>query len=69
MSKPKCKGCQERQVGCHAKCESYLSWKKAHEEELDRIKQIKSRENDIDECTIANSVRQRRAWKRTHGNK
>lgn len=23
-----CKGCVERCIGCHAKCESYINWKK-----------------------------------------
>ncbi len=23
-----CKGCQDRSVGCHAKCDSYKEWKR-----------------------------------------
>ena len=68
MSKPKCKGCQDRHVGCHAKCVSYLAWQKEHLAELEMIRKIKQRENDIDECTIACSIKKMREWKR-HGSK
>ena len=27
-----CKGCQKRYPGCHSKCETYLEWKKEHDE-------------------------------------
>lgn len=27
-----CKGCQERQPGCHSICEKYMAEKKAHDE-------------------------------------
>lgn len=28
----KCKGCEERYLGCHDHCEAYLEWKKEQEE-------------------------------------
>ena len=41
---PPCKGCTERYVGCHGKCEKYAAWQSKHEkakqrqrEELDAI--------------------------------
>lgn len=27
-----CKGCEDRKMGCHSKCEKYIEWKKATEE-------------------------------------
>lgn len=31
MKKPPCKNCNERNVGCHARCEKYLAWQVGHE--------------------------------------
>jgi len=42
----------------------YLEEVRKNEEEKERIRKIKNVENDIDECTIAHSVKLRRAWKR-----
>ena len=68
MGNYSCNGCTERWVSattnCHASCEKYLKEARAHEEEKERIRKIKNVENDIDECTIAHSVKLRRAWKR-----
>lgn len=38
MKKAPCKGCEERHSGCHAECESYIDWKKEHEEENEKIR-------------------------------
>lgn len=35
--KSNCKGCEKREVGCHAKCSDYLSFR----EQLDKIKEEK----------------------------
>lgn len=43
MQKPKCKDCQKREMLCHAKCEEYISWRKARTEEMNRIRM----ENDV----------------------
>lgn len=32
MIKPPCKNCEDREVGCHSKCEAYMEWAKEHEE-------------------------------------
>ena len=68
MAKYSCKGCTERWVSettnCHATCKNYLKEAQKNEEEREHIHKIKKRENDVAECTIANSVKQRRAWKR-----
>lgn len=33
MVQATCKGCTERVVGCHEKCEKYIAYKKKHDEE------------------------------------
>lgn len=38
MKKAPCKGCEERHPGCHSECEGYIEWKKAHEEENEKIR-------------------------------
>lgn len=37
----KCNGCQDRYVGCHSKCDSYLQAKKKHELDMERKKKEK----------------------------
>ena len=41
--KPPCKGCEERFVGCHGRCEQYIQYRKSQ----DRIKAAKKLENII----------------------
>lgn len=43
--KPPCYECQDRTVGCHGKCEKYISWNKEHEKIRDAAhheKQLKT---------------------------
>lgn len=42
--KAPCKGCQEREVGCHATCERYQQW----HEELNRKNQEMAKEHEQD---------------------
>lgn len=51
----KCKGCQERTIGCHATCKNYIEEKEARQEELQRISQI----NDKEDMMIKIEVRKR----------
>lgn len=39
MSVKKCKGCVNREVGCHAHCQSYIEWKKKHNEAKKALKE------------------------------
>lgn len=42
MSKqPPCYGCEDRQVGCHGKCERYSAWNAAHTAEREEIQKKK----------------------------
>ena len=38
-----CKGCKDRNVGCHSKCEGYSQWKG----ELKGIKKKRTKEADL----------------------
>ena len=44
-----CLGCNDREVGCHAKCEAYTEWRQRIYEEGLAIKKLIA-----DEATIAN---------------
>ena len=34
---PPCKGCEERSLGCHGKCERYKIWKKELDEKNQKV--------------------------------
>ena len=38
-----CYGCQDRAVGCHSKCDRYISWSKEHNEK--RMAAYKAKEH------------------------
>ena len=42
-----CLNCSDRYVGCHSECEKYISEKKAHLANKEKIKKMKQFENDI----------------------
>ena len=52
-----CKGCVDREVGCHSKCSKYIEWKA----EYDRIKNIvdsaKAFEREVGEIKVAGMKR------------
>lgn len=50
-----CKGCTERQLGCHGTCERYISWKKDREEMI-----RKQRESDLYTISLAASNKRKR---------
>lgn len=56
MLKPPCKDCEDREIGCHGKCEAYMEWAKEHEA---------LRENDRTERVIDFTLRKlrRKRWK------
>ena len=43
--KSPCYGCQNRQCGCHSKCEEYKKYLDAHAEEIEQIREQKKKEN------------------------
>ena len=42
---PPCKGCQDREVGCHGKCTKYIEWNKQVEEIREKRINIRELEN------------------------
>lgn len=36
-----CKGCTDREVGCHSKCSEYAKWRAGYEDKQNKIKDIK----------------------------
>lgn len=58
MARPSspCKGCENREAGCHAKCESYLSYRKSMDEFNDKVYQAK-REEDIKRKKVIHNAR------------
>lgn len=59
MKKPPCGGCVERHIGCHAKCERYLTWSAEHEKEREVINAAKAEDNRFREYTLT-QIRGRR---------
>lgn len=56
MLRPPCKNCELREVGCHSKCNAYISWAKEHGEARE-----KNRTERVIEFSIKNIRRKR--WK------
>ena len=42
--KAPCKGCTQREIGCHANCEKYLDYKKKNSKVLSDIREKRKRE-------------------------
>lgn len=48
---PPCKGCDEREIGCHSVCERYITWKAQRDEikkKLTKIAMQEQEQNDIE---------------------
>lgn len=63
MGNTKCKGCQERHVGCHGTCPDYIAFKAEREKELEEIRKKKA-----DIAVLSAYVREakKRVQKRSH---
>lgn len=46
MSAP-CKDCPDRVVGCHSKCEKYISFRKQRDEMLAKKAEVNKQNNDV----------------------
>ena len=44
---PPCKDCQQRKIGCHAKCEEYLAYAILCREQNERVAKAKNIESDF----------------------
>ena len=52
-----CKDCMDREVGCHSTCEKYIKYQKEKDEYNKKVRDAKSRENDIVSFKV-DSIRQ-----------
>ena len=60
MAKSSCKGCDHRHMNCHSTCEDYKLFRKARDEENDKIRKIKIAEARLDEHEIKRARRIKR---------
>lgn len=63
-----CKGCTDRQVGCHITCEKYIEQKALHEQEKAERDKQKAERGDISRYTYEQVMkavfrREGRTWK------
>lgn len=42
-----CKDCSDRSPTCHSECKRYIDWKNIHNEEQQRLRDIKYTDNDF----------------------
>ena len=61
-----CKDCPDRAVGCHGKCEKYLTAQREHEKERAEMFRIKSEQDSVEEyrCRTVKRIRSRYEKKR-----
>lgn len=61
-----CKGCSEREMGCHGKCSAYKGWKEECEEEKARIEAERRKYNDFvaHNANLAETVKKQRGNRR-----
>lgn len=55
-----CHGCEDRDVGCHGKCDAYADWRKRIIAEGHAIKHIIAAEADVTEYQIKQCRKQKR---------
>ena len=55
---PPCKGCEERYLGCHGKCEGYQNWLEGHRGRQKALAEKKRTEN-----VIADTYRRSVVWR------
>lgn len=56
-----CKLCEDRKVGCHASCERYIAWSRAHQLQKDAAKRFVSLHN-----INVNSIDRHDQWIKRH---
>ena len=59
----KCKGCEERFVGCHAQCEDYKNYQKEWNAHKQKIKDAKNKDKEYREHKHKHIVREMRRKK------
>lgn len=64
-----CKKCDARYLGCHSKCDKYLSAKKAHDAEIARFRKEEKKENDFVGYKVDLSFKIKQARMERRGNR
>lgn len=59
MTKPPCKDCKQREIGCHANCDLYKHYKKEFESEKEEISKLRNKERLADDFAISSRNRKR----------
>lgn len=58
-----CYECKDRHTGCHAECEDYIGWQKAHAKEKDAELRNRCRDYELNGYQLERADRVRRATK------
>lgn len=62
MKHPPCKGCEERQHGCHGKCKRYSEWKA----DVDAMTKTKITQNLADTFITSGYMKSKSDWIKSH---
>lgn len=66
MKNTACQGCEDRHQGCHADCEKYKEWKKAHEAKKLERENAKLRDKIPDSVRADYVVKSKESYKKRH---
>lgn len=59
-----CKGCTDREIGCHSKCSKYIEWKTELDRRKNMITEAKIFEYEVGEVKIAGLKRMQKGRRR-----
>ena len=59
-----CKGCTDREIGCHAKCSKYIEWKTEWDKRKNMITEAKIFEYEVGEIKVAGLKRMQKGKRR-----
>ena len=59
-----CKGCTDREIGCHAKCSKYIKWKTEWDRRKNMITEAKIFEYEVGEIKVAGLKRMQKGKRR-----
>lgn len=62
-----CINCESREIGCHGKCERYISWQAARRQEQERLHKIREEQYKEDEYIAKAEKRMSRTRRRASG--
>lgn len=60
MTKPPCKDCKQREIGCHSNCDLYKQYKQKFESEKEEISRLRSKERLADDFAISSCRHKRK---------